>query len=314
MSKGPKVLIVNHMHPSIISKLEAIGYAVDYQPTITAAAIPQALADATGMIIRSKVQVEESLLQHAPLLRFVGRAGAGVDNVNLADLDKRNITLVNAPEGNRDALAEHSLGMLLALFNHIHLADQQVRQGIWDREGNRGIELGTRTVGILGFGHMGQAFAKRLSGIGCEVITFDKYKSGYGNQYAQAVSEAEFFARTQVLSIHIPLSSDNRYLVDEAFLNRFTQNLFVLNTARGEVLDLAALVAGMKSGKVLGAALDVLENEKLDTLTPEQAASFAYLRESDRTLLSPHVAGWSHESYERINQTLVEKIQGLGLI
>lgn len=311
---APRVLIVDKMHESISPLLEAIGLQPDYQPNIKKEEIPGALKDAIGMVVRSKVFVDENLLQPAQSLRFVARAGAGVDNVDTQFLEQRNISLINAPEGNRDALAEHAMGMLLALFNRLIWADREVRNGIWDREGNRGYELMHRTVGIFGYGYMGQALAKRLSSFGCRVIAYDKYKQGFGDEYAEEVTLDTLFAETEVLSLNVPLTEETRFLADNAFFSQFKKPFHFLNTSRGEVASLGSLVQHMKEGKILGAALDVLENEKLDTLSEEQKAAMEYLTQSENTILSPHVAGWSFESYEKINQTLVKKIQLLGLI
>lgn len=307
-----KVLVVNKMHDCIISRLEGMGYQVDYLPEIKAEEVAAELRDAVGLIIRSKVHVDADLLQAAPRLRFVARAGAGVDNVDLDLLADRNIRLLNAPEGNRDALAEHALGMLLALFNKLNWADAQVRNGVWDREGNRGVELRGKKVAVVGYGYMGCSFVEKLRGFGCTALVYDKYKSGLTLQeHAREVDMETMFAEADVLSLHVPLTYETRFLVDEDFFGRFSKHIFVLNTSRGEVLSLKALVNAMKKGKVLGAALDVLENEKLSSLTQEQKDALKFLTDSKKTLFSPHVGGWTVESYRKISEVLADKVEAL---
>jgi D-3-phosphoglycerate dehydrogenase len=221
---------------------------------------------------------------------------------------QRNIALFNAPEGNRVAVAEHALGMLLCLFNKLHLADRQVRGGTWDREGNRGVELMGKTVGIIGYGNTGREFARRVNAFGCPVLAYDKYQQGYGDPFAEESTLEAIYEQADVLSLHVPLTPETLGWVDENFLGRFRKEIYLVNTARGEIVPLAGLMAALESGKVHGACLDVLENEKLATLNPTQRAAFDALAASDRVLLTPHVAGWTHESYRKINLVLVEKI------
>lgn len=302
------ILIADAMHPSILPMLEDKGFTADYLPKIQRSEIIDALQNYNGMIIRSKTTVDEALLAKANPLQFIARAGAGLDQIDLDAVNKRNIQLFNAPEGNRDAVAEHAIGMLLCLFNKLHTANQQVRSRVWDRERNRGVELGGKTVGIIGYGNMGRAFARRLSAFGCKVLAYDKYLTGFSDAYAQEAAMEELFARCQILSLHVPLTPETNKLVNTDFINRFRHPIYIINTARGEIIPLNALQEALQSGKVLGACLDVLENEKLQTLTPVQQAAFAYLVSTEQVLFSPHVAGWTHESYVRINEVLVGKI------
>lgn len=304
-------LIIDEMHPSLFSMLQSIGIVADYQPTLTAAEVPAALSAQPyeGLMVRSKLRVTAALLAHGPQLRYVARAGAGVDNIDEAAMAAAGVTLLNAPEGNRDAVGEYAVGLLLALFRNIVRADGEVRQGQWRREANRGEEVGGKTIGLLGYGHMGRAFARRLSAFGCTVLAHDKDPAVAADDYATLVSLAELQARAEVLSLHIPYSEANHHFVNEALLAGFAKPLWVLNTARGEVLDHPALVAGLRAGTVRGAALDVLENEKLGTLTPVQQASFDFLITSPNVVLSPHIGGWTHQSYVRINEVLTEKIR-----
>ena len=299
------------MHPSLLPMLASIGVVGDYRPGLTAAEVPAALAAQPyeGLMVRSKVRVTAELLAQAPHLRYVARAGAGLDNIDEAALAAAGVTLLNAPEGNRDAVGEYALGLLLALFRNIARADREVRAGQWRREANRGEEIGGKTVGLLGYGHMGRAFARRLGGFGCTVLAHDHDPACAPDAHAALVPWAELQARADVLSLHIPYSAANHHLVNESQLQGFAAPLWVLNTARGEVLDHAALVRGLRAGTVRGAALDVLDNERLDRLSPAQQATFGFLKTAPNVVLSPHIGGWTHQSYARINEVLTAKIR-----
>lgn len=308
-STPPSILIADEMHPSLFALLTDAGFAYDYQPKITRAELLTALNPFAGLIIRSKTTVDEELLNHAPNLRFIGRAGAGLDLIDLDAVERRGIRVFHAGEGNRDAVAEHVVGMLLSLLANILKADREVRQGIWDREGNRGYELGSLTVGLIGYGNNGQATARRLSGFGCRVLAYDKYRTDYGDSFAQPATPEQIMAQADVVSLHIPLTDETRLLIDDTFVANMTKPFYLVNIARGEIVALAAVVRGLQSGKLRGACLDVLENEKLAKLIPDQQAAFDYLRQSDRVVLTPHVAGWTHESYVRINEVLVRQLK-----
>ena len=307
----PSILIADEMHPSLFAMLTEAGFTYDYQPAISRPQLLTQLAPFDGLMIRSKTTVDEELLNQASNLRFIGRAGAGLDLIDLDATQKRGIQVFHAGTGNRDAVAEHSVGMLLALLANIVKADREVRQGVWDREGNRGYELGSLTVGIIGYGNNGKATARRLSGFGCRVIAYDKYLTNYGDTYATEASMTQIMADADVVSLHIPLTGDTRLLINDAFIGQMQKPFYLINIARGEITSLAALVRGLQNGKVRGACLDVLENEKLSKLTPDQQAAFDYLRQSDRVVLTPHIAGWTHESYVRINQVLVQQLAAL---
>ena len=307
-------LIIDDMHPSLLPMLTRIGVEGDYQPKLTPADVPAALAARpyVGLMVRSKMRITASLLAPGPHLRYVARAGAGVDNIDEEALVAAGVVLVNAPEGNRDAVGEFATGQLLALLRHTVTADAEVRRAEWHREANRGEELGTKTVGLLGYGHMGRAFARRLRGFGCTVLAHDTDPTVTTDGNAELVPLAELQARAEVLSLHFPYSAANHQYVNEELLAGFAQRLWFVNSARGEIVDQAALVARLQSGAVRGAALDVLDNEKLATLTPAQQATFDYLRTAPNVVLSPHIGGWTHQSYQRINEVLVAKIAALG--
>ncbi|AQG79896.1 NAD(P)-dependent oxidoreductase [Spirosoma montaniterrae] len=308
---SPTILVADEMHPSLFAMLTNAGYSFDYQPAITRTDLLNRLPDFTGLIIRSKTNVDEQLLSHAPHLKFIGRAGAGLDLIDLDAANRRGIRVFHAGEGNRDAVAEQVVGMLLVLLANILKADREVRQGIWDREGNRGYELGSLTVGLIGYGNNGSATARRLSGFGCRVLAHDKYRTDYGDAYAQEATMEELMAEADVLSLHIPLTDETRMLISDAFIAQMAKPFYLLNASRGEIASLSAIVRGLKSSKLRGVGLDVLENEKLAKLSPEQQTAFDYLRQSDRVVLTPHIAGWTHESYVRINEVLVRQLMNL---
>jgi len=304
-------LVIDEMHPSLPDYMQPLGVMLHYRPELTAAEVPAALAahPYDGLMVRSKLRVTTELLAQAPQLRYVARAGAGVDNIDEAAMAAAGVTLLNAPEGNRDAVGEYAVGLLLALFRNIVRADQEVRAQQWRREANRGEEIGGKTIGLLGYGHMGRAFARRLSAFGCTVLAHDHDAAIRPDEYATLVSLPELQERAEVLSLHIPYSAANHHFVNEALLQRFRTPIWLLNTARGEVLDHAVLVQNLQSGQVRGAALDVLENEKLTTLTPEQQARFDFLTSAPNVLLAPHIGGWTFQSYQRINEVLAEKLK-----
>lgn len=306
-----KVLIIDRLHDSITPLLNNIGITPDYKPDITTDEVKQILPEYEGLILRSKMKLDTTLLASAPKLKFVARAGAGVDEIDEDFLQEKGITLINAPEGNRDAVGEHTLGMLLCLMNNIHTADREVRNMQWKREANRGYELGSRTVGIIGYGNMGQAFAKRLKGFGCEVLAYDNGKTGYSDEYAKEASLEELQEKADVLSFHIPLNKDNKHLVSKDYIGGFKKPFYLINLARGEVMLLETIKWALESGKTIGAGLDVLENEKLHTLTNNQKSTFEWLTEQDNVIFTPHVGGWTFESYEKINKAMVQKIETL---
>jgi D-3-phosphoglycerate dehydrogenase len=302
--------VVDEMHRSLRNDFKAIGVTIKYCPDLLAAEVPAALAafPYEGLVVRSKLRITAALLKNAPHLRYVARAGAGTDNIDVEAMAAAGVELINAPEGNRDAVGEHTVGMLLALFRHIPPADYQVRHGRWLREENRGEEVSGKTIGILGYGHMGRAFAKRLRGFDCEVIAHDIDPNCQTDGNAKLVSLLELQGRSDVISLHIPYSPANHHFINDAFLTVSERNFWLLNTARGEILDHAALVRGLRGGYVRGAALDVLENERLHTLTDAQGATFEFLKNAPNVVLSPHIGGWTHQSYARINEVLTRKL------
>lgn len=313
MLKKNKVLIIDEMHPSIIPLLELEGFEVDYKPEIKRDEILEIIAAYTGLIIRSKTPMDKELLDRASNLKFIGRAGAGLDQIDLTCLKERHIKLYNAPEGNRDAVGEHAIGGLLALFNHINKADQEVRKGIWDREGNRGEELAGKTVGIFGYGNMGQAFARKLLGFDVKLLAYDKYKKGFSSEFVEECSFEKIQQEADILSIHVPLTVETKNYFTLDLLRGFSKTIYLINTARGEVISFETLNLALNQGILGGAVLDVLENEKFKNFSAIQKEEFEKLAARSNVLFSPHIAGWTFQSYQKINQVLVEKIKALEL-
>ncbi len=306
-----KVLIIDKVHPLIREELTAMGFGCDEFPSFTRDDYEAIVADYTGIVIRSKIKIDKSFLDKASKLKFIGRVGSGLENIDVAYAEKLGIQCLNSPEGNRDAVGEHTLGMLLNLLNHICRADRQVRDGRWIREGNRGTEIKGKTIGIIGYGNMGGAFARRLKGFDAEVIAYDKYKSGYSDDFVRETTMAELWASADIVSLHVPLTEETLNLADEVFFGHFKKNIVFLNTSRGQVVKTQALADALKQGKVKAAALDVLEFEdsSFEALSTDLPSSFKYLLQCDNVLLTPHIAGWTVESNVKLATVLVDKIR-----
>lgn len=312
MSLHRKVIFIDEPHPFLSRRLPALGFDCRFLYQAGREEILAQLYDCYGVVVRSRIRIDRAFLECAPELAFVARLGVGVEHIDLDYAAQRGIAVLTSPEGSRDTVAEHALGMLLMLMNHLGRADRQVRNGQWIRAGNRATELKGKTMGILGYGNMGTAFARRLAGFEVRTIAYDKYKSNYGDAFAEAVDLHTLWAESDVLSIHIPYMPSNHHFINGAFLDAFSKPIYLVNTARGTVLNTADLVQAMESGKVLGAALDVIEYEEMsfEALRPlELPEPFQYLMRSDRTVLAPHIAGWSFESNEGHARVLAEKIE-----
>lgn len=308
-----KVLHLDENHPLLIEQLNTLGFVNHEDYTSSKAEVENKINQYDGIVIRSRFPVDASFLEKATNLKFIGRVGAGLENIDLDYARQQNIKLFNAPEGNRDAVAEHALGLLLNLTNRLFIAHNEVRQGVWLREENRGEEIMGKTVGIIGYGYMGKAFARRLQGFGCEVICYD-IKDNVGDLNAKQVSLDEFFQKVQILSLHVPITALTRNMVNADFLASFQHNIWLINTARGEVINTTDLVEALDNGKVKGAGLDVLEYEKssfenLFSDRAEMSEAFSRLIHTENVILSPHVAGWTIESKAKLAQTIVNKIK-----
>ena len=310
-----KILLLDSNHPLITEQLLAKGFLLEEDFTSSYDEVLQKINQYDGIIIRSRIPLDKNFLENAQNLKFIARVGAGMENIDLEVAKNLGISLINSPEGNRDAVAEHVVAMLLILMNRLFIASEEVKNGIWKREENRGDELLGKTFGIIGYGNMGKATAKKLSGFGVEVIFYDILPN-LEDEFAKQVSLEELQERADILSLHIPLDASTEYLVDENFISKMKKNFYLVNTARGKNVKTSALVDALKSGKVKAAALDVLEYEKssfenLDTSTSLSARNkedLQFLLESNQVIVTPHIAGWTHQSKEKLAQFIVDKI------
>ena len=314
MPASGDVLFLDSAHPLLSSDLEGLGYNCIHDPEITHEKLLDLMPGLTGIIVRSKFFLGENELQRAEKLRFIGRVGSGLENIDVAYAGRRGIACLNSPEGNCDAVGEHATGLLLSLVNHICKAHHEVCSASWKREENRGTELRGKTMAIIGYGHTGSAFARCLGGFGMDIVAYDKYKTGYGSEWVEESNMEEIYRRADFLSLHVPLTAETRYLADFDYLNSFRKNIFLINTSRGPVVNTADLCRALRSGKVRGAALDVLEYEHLsfeDLDLWDLPEPFRFLASHPRVVLTPHVAGWTHESHLKLSRVLVDKIKNL---
>ena len=306
-----KILQLDKNHPLIAEQLQRNGFQITEDHTSTYTQVLKKINDYDGIIIRSRIPLDKEFLQKARHLKFIARVGAGMENIDTLEAENQNILLINSPEGNRDAVAEHALGMLLSLMNRLFISSEEVKKGIWRREENRGDEIKGKTVGLIGYGNMGKSFAKKLRGFDCSVICYDILPNK-GDENAKQVTLVDFFRQADVVSLHTPQTPQTIGMVNEVFINSFAKSFWFLNTARGKSVVTDDLVRALQSGKVLGAGLDVLEYEKAsfeDFFSDEQMPqSFKYLLEADNVILTPHIAGWTLESKEKLAQIIVDKI------
>jgi D-3-phosphoglycerate dehydrogenase / 2-oxoglutarate reductase len=278
-------------------------------PTIARSEVLKIIHEYDVLLINSRIKADKELIEKGINLKAVARIGSGLEVIDLAFAAEKNIECINAPEGNKDAVAEHALGMLLCLLNKIHIANAEVKSGLWQREKNRGTELGGKTVGIIGYGNNGQAFAEKLRSFGVDILAYDKYKKGFGNKFVKEVSMNEIFEKSDIVSMHLPLTQETEYLVDENFIKNFNKHFYFLNVSRGKIVNTTDLLKTLQSGKILGACLDVLENENINSLNNEENQWFQQLISMPNVLLTPHVAGWTFESKLKIAQVLTTKLQ-----
>lgn len=305
------ILAIDRFPPEMMETLRQQGHQVQYQPDWNRAQIIAALPGVEVLVMNSKINVDKEIIEKGPQLRMVCRAGVGMDHIDIPLLEAAGIRVMNTPGANAQPVGEQGVGMLLTLLHNISRADRQVREFRWLREENRGTELNGKTVGIIGYGNTGTAFARCASGFGCELLAYDKYKTGFGDARVREVPLETIFAKADVLTLHIPLTEETHAWVDTAFFARFAKPIYFLNLARGPIVILEDLIAAMASGKVIAAGLDVLVNEKLDRLTPAQRATYEKLFRMDRVVLTPHIGGWSHESLQRINDRILKAIKML---
>jgi D-3-phosphoglycerate dehydrogenase / 2-oxoglutarate reductase len=311
LTRQSKILITDELHPLLQEGLISDGFIVDYIPEITEQEVLEIIHDYEGLVINSKVYAGKDMLDRGVKLKFVCRAGSGLEAIDLEYAKQKSVTAFNSPEGNRNAVAEHALGMLLNMMNHISIADREVRNYEWKREKNRGHELSGKTLGLIAYGNTARAFAKLLRGFDVKILAYDKYQKGFGNAQVKESALQEIFEEAEVLSLHLPLTAETHFMIDYAFLSSFHKPIWLINTSRGKVLRTADLLRAIEGGKISAAALDVLENEKLNLLNAEEQRVFQQLISDHRVLLTPHIAGWTHESKVKIATVLLERIRAL---
>ena len=303
-----KILLLDKNHPLITEQLSEKGFVLEEDFSSSYEQVLEKIHLYEGVIIRSRIPLDAHFLEKAKNLKFIARVGAGMENIDTAKAQELGIKLINSPEGNKDAVAEHVIGTLLVLMNRLFISSNEVKKGIWLREENRGEEILGKTFGIIGYGNMGKAVAKRLSGFGCKTIFYD-IKPNLSDEFATQVSLQELQENADILSLHTPLTEDTLYMIDEEFISKMKKNFYFINTARGKNLKTSALVNALKSGKIKGACLDVLEYEKTSFENLEtKNEDLEYLLNSEKAIITPHIAGWTHESKIKLAQVIVDKI------
>jgi D-3-phosphoglycerate dehydrogenase len=308
-----KVAFIDTVHEVLQQGLEKAGWICDDLTQTPKSEIENIIHSYHGIVIRSRFAMNEDFLSKASSLEFIARSGAGMENIDVPYCEKRSVQLFNAPEGNRNAVAEHALGMLLSLFNKLNKCDAEVRKGIWLREENKGVELDGKTVAIIGYGNNGSAFAKKLRGFDVRVLVYDKYKSNYGDEHVEESNWETILKEADVISLHIPQNEETIKLINDKLVESFSKPFYLINLSRGKIVDTTAVMKGIQSGKITGACLDVLEYEKssfenmFDDMNnlPE---AFQFILKSDKVILSPHVGGWTHQSYYKLSAVLLDKI------
>lgn len=309
MSK--KVLIIDDVHELLPAGLQELGYEVTYLPQAGRSDLLHLISQYHGLVVRTKTSIDSEVINNGVLLEFIARAGSGMDNVDVDLAVSRGIACFNAGEANADAVGEHTMGMILSVFHKIAKGDAEVRSSHWDRQGNTGEELNGKTVAVIGYGNTGKAVAKKLSGFGVKVLAYDKYLDHYSDAYAQQSNMDEIFGEADLVTFHIPLTDETIGLVNVDYINKFSKNIWLFNLSRGKVIDTEAVVKALQNGKIKGCGLDVLENENPAKLQPQEKAWFEFLIQSNKTVLTPHVAGWSVQSYRKISTFLLQKIKEL---
>ncbi len=304
-----KVVITDYLHQAMADGLQEMGFDVDVKPEISQQELLDCVPIYIGMVVATRIKVNKELLNRAANMKFIARAGSGMENIDVACAKTKGIISMNSPEGNCNAVGEHALGMLLALNNNLLHADSEVRRGHWHRETNRGVELSGKTVGLIGYGHTGKAFAKKLSGFESRVLAFDKYLSNFSDEHVEEVTMGQLCEQVDVLSLHVPLTDETKYLINNQFINRLKRKPILVNTSRGKIVETSSILSALQNGSLSGFCADVLENENPSKWNEMENQLFNQLFKFEQVIFSPHVAGWTHQSKLRIATVLLQKIR-----